>query len=135
MPKATVLCVDDDPKRLIECQFLLRNHGYHALITTNERKGLALLATLPIDAVILHLQGPAADAELLATKMKKLRPRIPVLLRAPHNRLPESAGSVDTFLSETESADKLLESLHGLLKSRSPFLAASLSDWKRRSAA
>lgn len=43
MPKATVLCVDDDANQLIKRQILLRKHGYHALITTDERKGLALL--------------------------------------------------------------------------------------------
>jgi DNA-binding NtrC family response regulator len=135
MPKATVLCVDDDANHLIECQILLRNHGYHALITTSERQSLALLATLPIDAVILHVQGPAANWELLATKMKNLKPQIPVLLLAPGARLPDRSRSADTVLSETESTDKLLGALRGLLSSRSPFFAAWFSDWKRRSAA
>ena len=135
MPKPTILCVDHDPKHLIECQVLLRNHGYHALITANERKGLALLATLPIEAVILHVQGPAANGELLATKMKELKPQIPVLLLAPGAQLPQRSLSADTVLSETESKDKFLEALRGLLSRRSPFFAAWFSDWKRRSAA
>jgi DNA-binding NtrC family response regulator len=135
MPKATVLCVDDDPNQLIKRQILLRKHGYHALITTNERKGFALLATLPLDAVVVHVQGPAAKWKSLTTKMKKLRPRIPVVLLTPGAQLPESARSVDAFLSDTESTDKLLEVIDGLLNSRSSFFTAWLSDWKRRSAA
>ena len=135
MPRATVLCVDDDPKHLIQCQSFLRNRGYHALITSNEHKGLALLATLPIDAVVLHLQGPAANGEALATKMKKLRPRVPVVVLVPRDRLREKSRSADTVVPDTESMDKLQEALHGLLNSRLPFFNAWLSDWKRRSAA
>jgi len=135
MPKATVLCVDGDPRHLIECQILLRNHGYHVLTTTDERKGLALLATLPVDAVILHIQGPAAYRESLATKMKKLRPRVPVVLLVPRDQLPERSRSADTAVPETESTDKLPGALLGLLDSRWPFFTAWLSNWKRRSAA
>ncbi len=135
MPKATVLCVDNDPKHLIECQLLLRKHGYHVLITSNGHKGLALLATLPIDAVILHLQGPAANGELLATQMKKIRPRVPLLLLVPRDQRRERSRSADIVVPDTESMDKLQEALDGLLNSRLPFFNAWLSDWKRRSAA
>ena len=133
MPKATVLCVDNDAKHLIECQILLRDHGYQVLSTTDARKGLALLATLPIDAVILHLQGPAANGELLAINMKKLRPRIPVVMLVPRDRLRERSQSADTVIPETECTDALLEAIHSLLNSRLPFFTAWLSDWKRRS--
>lgn len=135
MPKATVLCVDNDPKHLIECQLLLRNNGYHVLPTTNARKGLALLATLPINAVILHLQGPAENGEALATKMKKLGPRVPIVLLVPRDWLRERSRSADTVVHDTESMDKLQEALHALLNSRLPFFNAWLSDWKRRSVA
>lgn len=135
MRKAIVLCVDDDLDRLTECQTLLRNQGYHALITTSGRQSLELLATLPIDAVILHLQDPVVNWELLATKMKKLKPRIPLLLLSPRDRFPQRTRSVDAFLPETESPDKLLEAVHGLVNKRSPFFSAWFSDWKRRSAA
>jgi CheY-like chemotaxis protein len=132
MEKPTILCVDSDVNALSRREALLKK-GYNVLITTSGRQSLQLLASLPVDAVILNPDLPGMNRGILTSRMKQLRPRVPILLLCPYGMLPDSPPDcVDGFLSDSDPPERLAAAVQEMVSGNPSFFNQWWWDWRRR---
>jgi len=133
MRKQTILCVDDEENGLEGRESLLRQHGYEVVATTSGREGLDLFESGTVDAVILDYRMPEMMGDVVAARMKQLKPEVPIMMLSAHDALPPAALSAsDTFLSKSVPPGQFVDAVADLLTARSPFFYRWLQNWKRR---
>lgn len=130
--KATILCVDDHWNGLIGRKMLLESNGYEVIEATGGPESLKLFRSCPIDAVVLDYQMPGMSGDIVAARMKNLKPQVPIMLLSAYGPLPEKKlKSVDTFLSKSQPAETLLSSLREMIeRQQKPFFHRWLDSWK-----
>ncbi|MFZ0289949.1 MAG: response regulator [Candidatus Sulfotelmatobacter sp.] len=132
--KATILCIDDHLNGLIGRKMFLENHGYEVLEATGGDEGLKLFKSHSVDAVVLDYQMPGMNGDVVATKMKRAKSHVPIMLLSAYGPLPTSKlEAVDTFLSKSQPPQILLSTLQDLLNSQpKPFFSRWLDTWRSR---
>jgi CheY-like chemotaxis protein len=114
--KPTLLYVDDQPERLVVLKAVLESTGYQVLTADSALKGLELFLAEPIDLVVLDYYMPSMDGGAVATKMRRLRPNVPIIIFSGALTLPELViAMVDGFISTSEEPEMLLEKIASLL--------------------
>jgi CheY-like chemotaxis protein len=112
-----VLCVDDEPIGLQVRKILLERAGYRVLAAEDGPVGLALFDKEPVEVVILDYSMPGMDGGEVATRMRKLKPKVPIMLLSAYVGLPSDVTSlVDLYMTKGEGPDMLLQKLESLLK-------------------
>ena len=133
MRKPTILCVDDEVNVLTGREFLLRQHGYEVLLSTSGRESLDLLEAVDVDAVILDYRMPEMMGDVVAARMKQLRPEVPIMLLSAQDLVPAAAlRSADAFLSKSVPPEQFVEAVDDLVAEGSPFFERWLHNWKQR---
>jgi CheY-like chemotaxis protein len=136
MRKPAILCVDDEINGLIGREALLKQKGYDVLISTSPREALNLLASCRVDAVVLDYEMPETRGDVVAWRMKRLKPDIPIMLLSAHDSFAEGVlDHVDTFLSKSEPPHAFVDAVEALLAGRERLFSKWLHDWRRKSAA
>jgi CheY-like chemotaxis protein len=136
MRHPVVLCVDDELEGLIGREALLKQAGCAVLLSTSPLEALKLFASCHVDAVVLDFQMPEMRGDMVASRMKRLKPDVPIMLLSAHDALPEEMlDHVDKFFSKRETPRKFVAAVQVLLADRKNFFAKWLRDWKRKSAA
>ncbi len=132
--KAAILCIDDHLNGLIGRKMFLENHGYEVLEATGGDEGLKLFKSHSVDAVVLDYQMPGMNGDVVATKMKRAKSHVPIMLLSAYGPLPTSKlEAVDTFLSKSQPPQILLSTLQDLLNSQpKPFFSRWLDTWRSR---
>jgi CheY-like chemotaxis protein len=111
----SLLCIHRDPTQLS----LLQEKGFSLLTATHVGQGLRLLASKPVDAVILEYHLGLLDGAAVADEIKKVRPRLPVVMLAESLELPEGAlKSVDALVTNCDGPRFLLEAIHTVLQAK-----------------
>ena len=111
-----VLCVDDELVGLRVRQIILERAGYQVLTAADGLSGLELFSAHPVDAVVLDYAMPGMHGGQVAEKMRKTKPRVPILLLSAYVGLPEEVSSlVDVYMTKGEGAPALLDKLGNLL--------------------
>jgi len=130
----TILCIDDHWNGLIGRKMLLEKNGYEVLEASGGDEGLKLFRSHLIDAVVLDYQMPGMNGDVVATKMKRIKSQVPIMLLSAFEPLPKNKlKAVDTFLCKSQPSDILLSKLEALLDSESkPFFRRWLDLWKDR---
>ena len=127
----TLLCVDDNQSCLNIHKIILEGLGYVVLTASSGREGLEGFASNAIDAVILDYQMLDMNGEMVAAEMKKMNPRVPILMLSGCVSLPESAlRLVDEFIAKGNPAEFLLLAVQQLLsrgEKRKPVRAVTRS--------
>jgi CheY-like chemotaxis protein len=122
-----ILCVDDEWNGLEGRKMLLEEAGCKVLVATSGADALQLLASNPVDLVLLDYHMPGMNGDVVAEHMKVGQPDVPIALLSADDGLPESALRwVDAFVSKSESPANLLQIVEHLLDLR--FLFAPLGD-------
>jgi len=133
MRKPTILCVDDEVNGLLGREALLRQHGYEVVGTTSSQHSLDLLESAQVDAVILDYRMPEMMGDVLAARMKQLKPEVPIMMLSAYDALPPAAlRASDTFLSKSAPPNRFVDAVDDLLVARSPFFYRWWQNWKRR---
>jgi CheY-like chemotaxis protein len=136
MRHPVVLCVDDELEGLIGREALLKQKGFHVLISTSPREAVKLFASCHVDAVVLDYQMPEMTGDVVAARMKRLKADIPIMLLSANDGLPEEIlEHVDMFLSKRETPRRFVAAVQVLLAERENFFLKWLRDWRRKSAA
>jgi len=65
--------------------------GYHVLTPSNGFEAIKMASIEPVDAVVLDLHRDATEVALVATEIRRCRPRVPTVLIAEGTRLPDRA--------------------------------------------
>src|SRR5437016_4550641 len=111
--RKTVLCIEDHWDELIARKMLLESNGYRVLEAMGVDEGLALFRTHHVDVVVLEYQTPGMSGDVLAARMKRTKPHLPILLLSAYGPLPEKKlEAVDAFLTKSQGGKVLLSTLH-----------------------
>jgi CheY-like chemotaxis protein len=136
MRKPVVLCVDDELNGLIGREALLKQKGYNVLISTSPHEALKLFASCHVDAVVLDDQMPEMPGYVVASRMKQLKPNIPIMMLSAHDSFAdEMLDLVDIFFSKKEPPWRFVAAVQVLLADHEHFFSKWLRDWRRKSAA
>jgi CheY-like chemotaxis protein len=112
-----VLCVDDEQVGLQVRKILLERAGYRVLTASDGPSGLEIFAAEPVEVVVLDYSMPGMHGGEVAVRMRRTKPRIPILLLSAYMGLPvEVTSLVDMYMTKGEGAPVLLEKLAGLLQ-------------------
>ena len=112
-----VLCVDDEHIGLQVRKLLLERAGYRVLTAKDGLAGLEILASEPIEAVILDYSMPGMHGGEVATRMRQIKPAVPILLLSAYVGLPPEVTSlVDMYMTKGEGAPVLLAKISSLLQ-------------------
>lgn len=112
-----VLCVDDELVGLKVRKILLERAGYQVLTAIDGASGLSLFEAEPIDAVVLDYSMPGMHGGEVASRMRGIKPNVPILLLSAYIGLPvEVTSLVDLYMTKGEGAPVLLQKLESLLQ-------------------
>lgn len=111
-----VLCIDDEMIGLRVRRILLERAGYTVLGALDGGEGIELFAQHPIDAVVLDYAMPGMNGAEVATRLRQIRPEVPILLLSAYLGLPSEVTSlVDVYMTKGEGAPMLLKKLQIML--------------------
>ena len=111
-----VLCVDDELIGLQVRKILLERAGYRVLTALDGPLGLEAFEKEPVDVVVLDYSMPGMHGGEVATRMRQLKPEVPILLLSAYVGLPSEVTSlVDLYMTKGEGADTLLTKIDSLL--------------------
>ena len=86
-----ILCIDDEAIGLMIRKMLLQSQGYEVLTALSGPEGLELFAANPIEVVVLDYAMPGMDGGEVAAELKRLNPKIKILLLTAYVDLPPEA--------------------------------------------
>jgi CheY-like chemotaxis protein len=111
-----LLCIDDDPTGLALRKTFLESAGYDVRIAGSGREGVKLVASHPFDVVILDYDMPETDGGRVATAIKRIRYRLPIIMLSGAVAVPKKLlQSVDGFIAKGQSPALLLRTIQQLL--------------------
>ena len=111
----SLLCIHRDPAKLS----LLQEKGFSLITATHGSGGLRLLVSKPVDAVVLEYHLGLLDGAAVADEIKKVRPRLPIVMLAESLELPEGTlKSVDALVTSSDGPRFLLEAVHTVLQAK-----------------
>jgi CheY-like chemotaxis protein len=97
----------------------LESSGYVVLVAQNGPEGLASFGANVIDAVIVDYEMPKMTGDRVASRMKRIKPNVPILMLSAHSELPKNKlARVDGFLCKGVSWPTVLTALDKLLQPR-----------------
>ena len=127
------MCIDDHLSGLIGRRMLLEEQGYKVLEATGGREALALFQSNKVNAVIVDYHMPDTNGAALAEQIKTLNAKVPIMLLSAFGPFPErKLKAIDTYLSKSESPDKFVEAVEGLVSSRQRFFTRWLGSFRSR---
>ncbi len=87
-----ILCIDDEATGLLVRKMVLESKGYEVFTALSGPEGLELFAANPIvEAVVLDYSMPGMNGDQVAAELKRLNPKIKILLLTAYVDLPEEA--------------------------------------------
>jgi len=110
-----LLCVDDDRDFRQFYKNLLGSHGFEVTVASSGAQALKLFLSKKVDAVVTDLEMPGMTGVELASRLKKLRPELPVLLVSGTKSVQEKPESVDAALAKGTATVTLLDQIEKLL--------------------
>lgn len=116
---AAILCIDDEEPALLLRRRLLERAGYRVFTALTGKEGIELFRFQPIDVVILDYWMADMDGLEVATELKKLSPKTPIIVLSGYTSiLDEGLGRVDLWLRKGEGDPEQLLLAVGQMLSR-----------------
>jgi CheY-like chemotaxis protein len=121
-----ILCIDDEASGLQVRKMLLQSEGHQVLTALNGPEGLALFAVNPIKVVVLDYMMPGMNGGEVAAVMKRLKPKVKILIYSAYIDLSEDAVRwADNYVVKGTAPEALLGALQQLLSCAKSASAAS----------
>jgi CheY-like chemotaxis protein len=117
---SSVLCIGNDPVALnLRCS-LLRAQGWAVRSSGSGHEGVILFQREKVDLVVVDLNGDGAEAALITSSLKQIRPEVPIVLvvadeTALANGATQQAAAV---VAKSEESARLHGVLTGLVSGR-----------------
>ena len=100
---ALILCVDDyDENILAGWKMLLECEGYQVLTAVDSSQAIDLFTSHSVDEVILECHLPGVSGDVVARRMKAIKPTVPILTLSGTTP-KEKLKPVEAFLFKAES--------------------------------
>jgi CheY-like chemotaxis protein len=112
-----VLIIDDEDLVRDVVARMIEDLGYAAITATDGPAGLAIVDSLPIDAVLVDLTMPRMTGTQLVSALRERRPDLPIILCSGFDRDGRGA-SADAYLPKPFRIDALDQTLTRLLPRR-----------------
>lgn len=112
--RMTVLCVEDEDSQLTLRKVLFESAGFQVFAARTGAQALELFRANPIDVVVLDYWMAGMNGLAVATELKRLRPRTPIIVLSGWTSLPgETIGLVDAWFqkAKVEPDDLLSETM------------------------
>lgn len=106
IPRALILCLEDNPTYLALRKKVLEREGYEILSVTKADEALKAVREFPICAIITDHMLQGTTGTQLAREMKKIKPQVPIILFS--GTLPPRLNDVDVYINKAEPAAKFL---------------------------
>ena len=114
-----LLCVDDDSGFRQFYETLLGSYGYDVTLASSGAQALKLFLSRKIDAVVTDFEMPGMTGGELATRLKRLRPDLPVLLVSGSKAILQAPPKiVDASVAKGVPVTKLLDQVETILAKR-----------------
>ncbi len=98
LPAKTILCVDDEQLQLQLRRVLLESAGFAVLQAQSAKAAMDIFRDHQIDAVVMDYWLSDRNGTTVAEEMKRLRPRIPIVMLSGFSSLPGEGAVVDAWL-------------------------------------
>ena len=116
-----VLCIDDELIGLKVRRILLERAGYTVVSALEGSEGIAIFSREPVSAVVLDYAMPGMNGGEVASRMREIKPKVPILLLSAYVGLPKEITSlVDVYMTKGEGAPTLLKKLGAMLTVAAP---------------
>lgn len=117
----TILCIDDDETGLLIRKMMLESEGYQVLIAGSGQKGLQVLASQHVDAIILDYQMPTMNGAEVARSIRQKWPDLPIVMLSGYpDDVPDDALKlVNAFVVKGGAPEQLLVVVENTLAGRS----------------
>jgi OmpR family response regulator RpaB len=113
--RPTILCIDDAEIALRVRKLLLTIAGYQVVTAASGEEGLDVFKRDGVDLVIADHFLTDKTGTQIASEMKAIKPRVPILIVSAAADTPEGIEFADGFVSKGESPEVLLETISRLL--------------------
>ncbi len=113
----SVLCIGNDPVRLnLRCA-LLKEHGWSVVSAANGHEGIIRFVQEPVDVVVLDFNDDGSESALIASELKRLRPRIPIVILVAEGKplVHGATQQADAVVVKSEENLRLVDALRRLL--------------------
>ncbi len=117
----TVLCVEDEELQLWARKMVFESAGYRVLEARSAKQAVELFASNSVDAVVMDywLSDQDGNGTAVAEQMKRLRPRIPILMLSGFTALPGEGALVDSWIRKSQiDPENLVSEVDRLIKLR-----------------
>ena len=119
MAKRKLLCVDDDSGIRKFYKDMFGCHGYEVTVAASGREALKLFLSRKVDAVVTDMEMPGMSGTELASKLKQLRPELPVVLVSGSKSVVETPPkAVDASLPKGASITRLIDQMDTVIAAR-----------------
>src|SRR5947209_5338619 len=93
-----ILVVDDDDDVRDITEMMITDLGYEAVLAPDGFAALRVLEDQTVDAMITDIRMPGMDGYQLAEKVRKLKPRLPVICFSAYAHLSAGARHCEVFM-------------------------------------
>jgi CheY-like chemotaxis protein len=98
----TILCVEDEQLQLELRRLLFESVGFVVVPARSAQAALEAFRSQPVDAVVMDYWLCGQNGTAVAEEMKRLRPRIPIVMLSGFSSLPGEGAMVDAWLRQSE---------------------------------
>lgn len=117
--RRTVLCVDDEQLQLQLRIILFESAGFNVLQARSAATALELFRSQRVDAVVMDYWLSGTNGTAVAEEMKKLNPRIPIVMLSGYSSLPGEGAVVDAWLRKAQvEPEEIVNSVKKLIEIR-----------------
>jgi DNA-binding NtrC family response regulator len=114
--KETILVIDDEDVIRKALDKFLRGQGYHVLLASDGEKGLQLIQSENVDAVIVDLQMPKVSGMEVVKKIQETKPDVVRVVMTAHGTIPSAIEAIKSgayhYLTKPFELDEIEELLH-----------------------
>jgi CheY-like chemotaxis protein len=109
-PAKCILFIDDDQDLLSLMDLSLQGLGFRVLTAASGKQGLEILATQPVDLIVLDYRMPDMDGAVVARETRQIAPSTPIIMYSGAlEQVPDGVLElVDEFVSKQEPISTLL---------------------------
>jgi CheY-like chemotaxis protein len=98
----TVLCIDDEQLQLQLRTMLFEAAGFKVLQARSASLAMEIFRTQQVDAVVMDYWLSGTNGTTIAEEMKRLQPRIPIVMLSGYSSLPGEGAVVDAWLRKAQ---------------------------------
>lgn len=117
-----ILVLDDDPDICTMIKMVLDYHGYEAIDSDTEEKANDLLASGPVDLIIMDMLLSGADGSEICRRLKQdeKTAAIPIMMFSAHPNARKIclAAGADDFISKPFEMNELLEKIRSNIEKK-----------------